>query len=599
LFNDSCVYAKVAPNVLGHASFEGKSFTLSHVLTNPSFQDYPGNPSAFQIISSQKSFAVVAKDPAEAAEWKEAFKQVDSGSSTGSRAPVWMPDSGTPTCMLCNMRFTFTQRRHHCRKCGTIICDNCSQTRALLPEIDSHPVRICDQCALSLGLMKENRGRPVVKKHLGRNTTLGKIFGTKGGTPSGGNETGPSGAKPRTSMDQMGTSPASSHGVQSSEDGSGSFKSGRKSMTSDEARLDDSDDSDSNSESESDKRNPFDVSLDSDKGDDELPELQSVPETQPKKATTPTASGKKSGSKVGILFDLSLSDPAEDEEPVNDSKATGGDDNKQQDGALGHQESAIDLLMATGPQGRNPLPSEELCPKGISTKELLSFLEQSKTEETSSSPSSDPLFMQLKDAQDEHAKEEERKRKEKLQQEKQEAELANSSIVPAAGDVVIPSQFEVPLSDDDDDDDDSDVEGNDVKPPLTVEQPQVDPEQLAVVEEVSPFEEVDADFVPPPQTDTPADDGSNPFADPFSTSEKPIDDVAAPPPEYDGASISPPVFVEENPFDVPEETKEVPLPEEEPEEFLQPPPVPPSEDDPFSVPEEQTPELDSENPFNV
>ena len=79
LFNDSVVYAKVAPNVLGHASFEGKSFTLSHVLTNPSVQDFPGNPSAFQIISSQKSFAVVAKDPAEAQEWKDAFKQVDSG----------------------------------------------------------------------------------------------------------------------------------------------------------------------------------------------------------------------------------------------------------------------------------------------------------------------------------------------------------------------------------------------------------------------------------------------------------------------------------------------------------------------------------------
>ena len=38
----------------------------------------------------------------------------------GEVAPVWVPDSQAPVCMKCDVKFTFTKRRHHCRACGKV-----------------------------------------------------------------------------------------------------------------------------------------------------------------------------------------------------------------------------------------------------------------------------------------------------------------------------------------------------------------------------------------------------------------------------------------------------------------------------------------------
>uniref|UniRef100_A0A8P0SE18 Zinc finger FYVE domain-containing protein n=2 Tax=Canis lupus familiaris TaxID=9615 RepID=A0A8P0SE18_CANLF len=36
----------------------------------------------------------------------------------GQKQPTWVPDSEAPNCMNCQVKFTFTKRRHHCRACG-------------------------------------------------------------------------------------------------------------------------------------------------------------------------------------------------------------------------------------------------------------------------------------------------------------------------------------------------------------------------------------------------------------------------------------------------------------------------------------------------
>lgn len=43
--------------------------------------------------------------------------------------PSWQPDSDVQACPLCDLPFNFLfRRRHHCRKCGRVICGSCSET---------------------------------------------------------------------------------------------------------------------------------------------------------------------------------------------------------------------------------------------------------------------------------------------------------------------------------------------------------------------------------------------------------------------------------------------------------------------------------------
>jgi hypothetical protein len=61
-------------------------------------------------------------------------------------APEWVPDSEAFRCHRCNTSFSFFLRRHHCRNCGNVYCNNCSSRRLILPWIGPGPVRVCEQC---------------------------------------------------------------------------------------------------------------------------------------------------------------------------------------------------------------------------------------------------------------------------------------------------------------------------------------------------------------------------------------------------------------------------------------------------------------------
>jgi hypothetical protein len=60
-------------------------------------------------------------------------------------APVWVPDDFSKDCQKCDVPFTLLRRRHHCRLCGALVCNECSSNRKLIPT-ESKPVRVCD-CA--------------------------------------------------------------------------------------------------------------------------------------------------------------------------------------------------------------------------------------------------------------------------------------------------------------------------------------------------------------------------------------------------------------------------------------------------------------------
>jgi hypothetical protein len=47
--------------------------------------------------------------------------------------PLWQPDSEVTKCPICGTQFTFWYRKHHCRKCGRVVCASCSPHRITIP----------------------------------------------------------------------------------------------------------------------------------------------------------------------------------------------------------------------------------------------------------------------------------------------------------------------------------------------------------------------------------------------------------------------------------------------------------------------------------
>ncbi|XP_048329681.1 protein FREE1 isoform X2 [Ziziphus jujuba] len=59
----------------------------------------------------------------------------------------WVPDEAVSKCTSCATDFGAFVRKHHCRNCGDIFCDKCTQGRiALTAEENAQPVRVCDRC---------------------------------------------------------------------------------------------------------------------------------------------------------------------------------------------------------------------------------------------------------------------------------------------------------------------------------------------------------------------------------------------------------------------------------------------------------------------
>ncbi|XWS19492.1 hypothetical protein CRYUN_Cryun31cG0020700 [Craigia yunnanensis] len=60
------------------------------------------------------------------------------------RGNNWVVDSSH--CQGCSSQFTFINRKHHCRRCGGIFCNTCTQQRMVLRGQGDSPVRICEPC---------------------------------------------------------------------------------------------------------------------------------------------------------------------------------------------------------------------------------------------------------------------------------------------------------------------------------------------------------------------------------------------------------------------------------------------------------------------
>lgn len=47
--------------------------------------------------------------------------------------PRWQPDVEATLCPICHTQFGWLNRKHHCRKCGRVVCNSCSPHRITIP----------------------------------------------------------------------------------------------------------------------------------------------------------------------------------------------------------------------------------------------------------------------------------------------------------------------------------------------------------------------------------------------------------------------------------------------------------------------------------
>lgn len=152
LFDDILVYGTIV--------MARKKYNSMHVIDLAdvklmSIEDDLNLRNGWQIISPKKSFTVYAATAQEKMEWmahinrcvQELVSKRGINKDPQDDSPVWIPDSEANKCMVCNKaEFTVLNRKHHCRKCGRVVCNPCSLKRWLLPSQSTKPQRVCDRC---------------------------------------------------------------------------------------------------------------------------------------------------------------------------------------------------------------------------------------------------------------------------------------------------------------------------------------------------------------------------------------------------------------------------------------------------------------------
>lgn len=151
LFNDILVYGNIVINK--------KKYNKQHIIPLEevkleSLEDENQYKNGWLIRTASKSFAVYAATATEKQEWMahinkciEDLLRKSGKKAVEEHAAVWVPDVDAPVCMHCKKtQFTILNRRHHCRKCGAVVCGPCSNKRFLLPSQSSKPLRVCLHC---------------------------------------------------------------------------------------------------------------------------------------------------------------------------------------------------------------------------------------------------------------------------------------------------------------------------------------------------------------------------------------------------------------------------------------------------------------------
>jgi hypothetical protein len=124
--------------------------------------DCPPFANAVDIRQQTKSFRVNLPKPEDKRAILEAFEKVKQANGITQDdlenrgfAPVWIPDDQAPFCMNCNAKFTFVNRRHHCRACGDCVCGKCFKAKVVCPGLGPHEQQVCPKCYRQITAAKQ------------------------------------------------------------------------------------------------------------------------------------------------------------------------------------------------------------------------------------------------------------------------------------------------------------------------------------------------------------------------------------------------------------------------------------------------------------
>ncbi|KAM3598049.1 uncharacterized protein V6R79_012806 [Siganus canaliculatus] len=151
LFNDVLVYGSIILN--GRWRKNLKIIALEDVQVQD-MEDSTNMKNQFLIRTPRKSFFVSAPSSEQKEGWIRHIEDCRSQLIQGSSRPAgptfavsWIPDLASFRCMRCFNKFSARIRRHHCRKCGFLVCNSCSKQREVIDHI--HPTkkqRVCRRC---------------------------------------------------------------------------------------------------------------------------------------------------------------------------------------------------------------------------------------------------------------------------------------------------------------------------------------------------------------------------------------------------------------------------------------------------------------------